>query len=79
MINASSLIEKAEHAIYLLKTVASALPGPKGAMLTAALAGLETAFNAAGVRKALEEVQAEYSAKAQAIADEWPAEPTKPE
>lgn len=71
MVNLARLVETADHALFLLEEVASFVPGAKGAALRVVLLSVRKAFNATEIRQALEDVQAKYSAQAQAIADEW--------
>jgi hypothetical protein len=77
MIDLGRIVEEADHALFLLDEVAHMIPGPRGAALAALLDGLKAAFNEAGIREALDEVQKNASAEAQKIADTWPDEPTK--
>jgi hypothetical protein len=76
-INLAAVIEKTEHALLLLDEVSDLIPGRVGMIVKASVKATRIAFDAAGVRKALEEVQAQYSAQAQNIANEWPEETTK--
>lgn len=79
MINVATLIETADHSIYLLEEVAGHLPEPQKTAIVNALDSFRVAFNSAGVRTALIAVQEKYSSEAQALADTLSFAPTKPE
>lgn len=75
----NGIVEKVEHAMGLLEAAAAWLPGadPRVQILRALVKQSHEALNVSGMRTALAEVEADYSARAQAIANEWPEEPTK--
>jgi hypothetical protein len=77
MIDLGRITETADHALSLLDEVAKLVPGDRGTSLVNAIDSLRLAFNGAGIREALEEVQKNASAEAQAVADSWPDEPKK--
>jgi hypothetical protein len=79
MTTLNGIAEKVEHAMGLIESAIAFLPGtdPRVMILRSLVQKSHEVLNTSGIRTALAEVEAKYSAEAQAIADAWPDEPTK--
>lgn len=74
MTTLSGIVEKVEHAMGLLEAAAAFLPGthPAVALLRVLIRQSHETLAMSEVRVALAEVEADFSARAQAAADAWP-------
>lgn len=74
MMTLNGIVEQVEHALGLLEGALAWLPGtdPRVAALRALALKLNEELRLADVRTALAEVEADFSARAQAAANAWP-------
>jgi hypothetical protein len=74
-------VETIEHGLGLIKSALAHLPGDNKhvALLRVLVQQVDDSLALSDMRTAMAGVESDFSARAQAAANEWPTEPTKPE